>query len=263
MFNVSDSLGINLLSRLGLGFSHLREHRFSHKSQDMINPLCSCNLESKSISHFFLRGQNFTDLRKYLMNEHIKTDLCKLTLNQKSFTKLLLYGDGRYDSKTNTSIILASIKFIYSRKRSELQLIWWKKRNICLRCLDFQCLLDYINGPDKEVLSYCVYLSVFFRFFINVNCFVCWYHCNKYLVKIRFSDVFKEYRKRTMFKIDLRSRLAGSPIFTTIYRNHRKLFYGEGFKEMPATMADWQKIGSHFRYLWNWNSNLEGQKISK
>ena len=31
---------------------------------------------------------------------------------KKSFTKLLLYGDGRYDSKTNKSIILASINLV-------------------------------------------------------------------------------------------------------------------------------------------------------
>ena len=65
------------------------------------------------------------DHRKCLMNELIKTDSCVLTLDrldEKSFTKFLLYGDGRYDSKTNKSIILASIKFIYSSKRFDGQL---------------------------------------------------------------------------------------------------------------------------------------------
>ena len=50
------------------------------------------------------------------MNELIKIDSCILTLDEKSFTKLLLYGDSRYDSKTNKSLILASIKFNYSSK---------------------------------------------------------------------------------------------------------------------------------------------------
>ena len=59
------------------------------------------------------------------MNELIKTDSCVLTLDrldEKSFMKFLLYGDGRYNSKTNKSIILASIKFIYSSKRFDGQL---------------------------------------------------------------------------------------------------------------------------------------------
>ena len=40
------------------------------------------------------------DFRKRLMNELVKIDSCILTLDKKSFTKLLLSGDGRYDSKT-------------------------------------------------------------------------------------------------------------------------------------------------------------------
>ena len=62
------------------------------------------------------------DLRKCLMNELIKIDSCILTLDDKSFMKLVLYGDGRYDSKANKSIILASINFIYSSKRFDGQL---------------------------------------------------------------------------------------------------------------------------------------------
>ena len=57
------------------------------------------------------------------MNELVKIDSCVLTLDQKSFTKLLLYGDGRYDSKTNKSIILVSINLIYSSKRFDGQLM--------------------------------------------------------------------------------------------------------------------------------------------
>ena len=90
LFNVSDSLGIKLLTRLRLGLSHLREHKFNHNFQDTINPLCPCSLESESTTHFFLRCQNFTDLRKCLMNELIKTDSCILTLDEMSLTKLLL-----------------------------------------------------------------------------------------------------------------------------------------------------------------------------
>ena len=43
------------------------------------------------------------------MNELIKIDSCILALDENSFTKLLLHGDGRDDNKTNKSIILASI----------------------------------------------------------------------------------------------------------------------------------------------------------
>ena len=62
-----------------------------------------------------------TDFRKCLMDELIKIDSCILRLDEKSFTKLLLYRDGRYQSKTNKSIMLASINFIYFSKRFDGQ----------------------------------------------------------------------------------------------------------------------------------------------
>ena len=71
LFNVSDSLGIKLLT----------------------------SLESESTTHFFSACKNSTDLRKRFMNELIKIDSCILTLHGKSFTKLFLYGDGDMTAK--------------------------------------------------------------------------------------------------------------------------------------------------------------------
>ena len=71
--------------RLRLGLGHYRKHKFNHNFQDTINPLCSYSLESESTTHFFLRYQNFTDLRKCLMNELIKIDSRILTLDEKTF----------------------------------------------------------------------------------------------------------------------------------------------------------------------------------
>ena len=41
LFNVSGSLGIKLLTRLSLGLSHLREHKFNQNIQVTISPLSS------------------------------------------------------------------------------------------------------------------------------------------------------------------------------------------------------------------------------
>ena len=117
LLNVSDSLGIKLLTRLRLSLRHLGEPNLNHIFQDTISPLCSHSLETESTTHFFLRYQNLKDLCKYLMNKIMKTNSSILTLDEKYFTRLVLNGDGRYHSKTNKSIILVSIKFIYSSKR--------------------------------------------------------------------------------------------------------------------------------------------------
>ena len=97
--------------------------RSGQNFQDTINPLCPCSLESELTTHFFLRCQNFADLRKCLMNKLIKIYSCILTLDEKSLTKLLLYGDDRNNCKTNKSLILASINFIHSSRRFDGQLM--------------------------------------------------------------------------------------------------------------------------------------------
>ena len=47
---VHDPLGVRLLNRLRLGFSHLREHKFRHNFAGTFYPLCSCSLETKAHS---------------------------------------------------------------------------------------------------------------------------------------------------------------------------------------------------------------------
>ena len=39
VLSVADIYGIKLLTRLRVGLSHLREHKFTHNVQDIINPL--------------------------------------------------------------------------------------------------------------------------------------------------------------------------------------------------------------------------------
>ena len=111
--NVSDSLKIKLLTRLRLGFSYLIEHEFNQNSQDTVNPLCSCSLESESTSHFFLCCQKIKHLCKCLMNELIKIGSCIHTLYEKSITKLLQYGNiDMTANKTKVQYQLLSNSFI-------------------------------------------------------------------------------------------------------------------------------------------------------
>ena len=123
LFSIADIYGIKLLTRLHVGLSHLREHKFRHNFQDTINPLCSCSLEIESTSHFFLRCQNFITPRTNLMNELRKLDSSILNLDEISLTKLLLYGDSKFENEVNKNTLLASINFVLATKRFEGQLI--------------------------------------------------------------------------------------------------------------------------------------------
>ena len=42
VFNCHNPKGVKLLTRLRLGLSHLREHKFKHSFQDSLNPIRSC-----------------------------------------------------------------------------------------------------------------------------------------------------------------------------------------------------------------------------
>ena len=53
-FNIQNPLGLQPLTLLRLGLSHLNEHRFNHNFENCVNPLCSCSLEVESTSHFCL-----------------------------------------------------------------------------------------------------------------------------------------------------------------------------------------------------------------
>ena len=46
-YGIYDPLGIRLLNRLRLGFSHLKEHKFRYNFADTLHPLCLCLLKLK------------------------------------------------------------------------------------------------------------------------------------------------------------------------------------------------------------------------
>ena len=54
LLSVYDPLGVKLLTRLRLHFSHLNEHKFRHGFIHAINPMCVCGTEFETIEHFFL-----------------------------------------------------------------------------------------------------------------------------------------------------------------------------------------------------------------
>ena len=52
---------MTMLTRLRLGFSHLRKHKFRHGFKDTLNTLCFCNIETETTANHFL-CRHFYDL---------------------------------------------------------------------------------------------------------------------------------------------------------------------------------------------------------
>ena len=117
LYDVHNPQGIKYLTRLRLGFSHLREHKFRHNFRDTLNPLCPCNIESETTSHFLLRCTFFSCHRKELFDTLKLIDLCLPSISNDRLVTTLLYGDASYSFASNTAIILASIKYILATER--------------------------------------------------------------------------------------------------------------------------------------------------
>ena len=59
IYNIFNPKWLKFLICLGLGLSHLNEHRFRHEFYDFMNPLCSCSLEIEDTSHYLLHSYDF------------------------------------------------------------------------------------------------------------------------------------------------------------------------------------------------------------
>ena len=104
------------------GFSHLSNRKFRHNFADLLNPLCSCSLETESTLHFFLRSQNYATLHRALITDFKKINDAITSLNESDLLRVILYGNKNFDNNMNISILAATIKFIKDSGRFDQSL---------------------------------------------------------------------------------------------------------------------------------------------
>ena len=97
LFSVYDPLGVKLLTRLRLQFSHLNEHKFRHGFSDTVNPMCACGTEIETAEYFFLRCHLYSTQRLELFESLKKVDSNVSNLNEKDQVNTLLYGSQTND----------------------------------------------------------------------------------------------------------------------------------------------------------------------
>ena len=83
LFNCHNPKGIKNITRMRLGLSHLRDHKFKHSFQDSLNPLCNCGSDIESTAHFLLHCPMYITERHSLLSTIKNTDnnllhLCEL-----------------------------------------------------------------------------------------------------------------------------------------------------------------------------------------
>ena len=68
-YNIHDTKGLKLLTRLRLGLRHLGDHKFRHNFQDCVSPMCSCGQDIETTTHFLLHSPNHHCARKILFRK--------------------------------------------------------------------------------------------------------------------------------------------------------------------------------------------------
>ena len=123
IFGCRNLKGVNYLTRLRLGLSHLHKHKFKDNFQDTLNSICTCGCNVESTCHFLIHCPNFLTERKTLLNQITNIDSNILNQADATITKTLLFGNSKYSNEINLQILNASAEFILTSKRFDEPLL--------------------------------------------------------------------------------------------------------------------------------------------
>ena len=104
-FNINDSVGIKLLTRLRLD---LRERKSRLDFRDILNPLCPCSIEAETTTHCFLSFYFCNANKCVFMNglNEIDSSLSALNDNNKLIDLI------KFDAKKNGNTLMSNKKFL-------------------------------------------------------------------------------------------------------------------------------------------------------
>ena len=114
---------VKLLTRLRLGLSQLREHKFKHGFLDSFNPICSSSQDIET-SNFLLRCSNYSTERLTFLNIMRNIDSDNLNKNELKVTETFPYGDNSLDDTNNNTLIMnAPMEFLIAFKGFDVPLV--------------------------------------------------------------------------------------------------------------------------------------------
>ena len=118
-FNCYNPKALKFSTRLRLGLSHLRYHKFKHNFQDSLNPLCNCGLNAESTSHYLLHCPLFADERETFLSNIKSINHKFLEQNDSTLAQTLLFGDPASSVETNTLVLNATIQYVVATEKFE------------------------------------------------------------------------------------------------------------------------------------------------
>ena len=122
IFNCHNPSEITLITRLRLGLSYLREHKFRHNFQDTLSRICSCGENIETNTHYLLHCSNYLNERMTLLTNLQNVEENILDRNYSRISEIHLYGDSSFNDVKNTSILNSTIQYIFGTKRFDVAL---------------------------------------------------------------------------------------------------------------------------------------------
>ena len=116
IFNFHSPNGTKLITRLRLGFSHLREQKFRYNFQDTLNPNCSYGDDIETTIHYILHCPNYLDERRTLLDNLQSIGENIHDKNDSEISELLLFGVSSNNDTSSTCILNATIQYILATK---------------------------------------------------------------------------------------------------------------------------------------------------
>ena len=138
--------GLKLITRLRLGLSHIRFHKFKYSFQDTLNLICNCGTVETTF-HYFFHCPNFSNARLTLLNKLLTRQTIDeniLSKDDYNISKVLLFSYHSFNNVKNTSVLTASIEYSTKRFDTPLYQNWYL--SICLYAVYF---LFFIKGEHK------------------------------------------------------------------------------------------------------------------
>ena len=93
LYAIHDPIGVKLLSRRLLKFSHLKEHKFRHSFKDAPRPMRDCGSETETKDPLLIALPAFAENRQKLLNSLFKIDV---SLNDEMLSDILLFGSNKW-----------------------------------------------------------------------------------------------------------------------------------------------------------------------
>ena len=123
VFSCHNLRGVKLLTRLRLGLSHLRDHKFKHGFQDSLKPICSCGNDIETLAHFLLHCPHYSNERSTFLNTIRNINRHIFDKSDLQITETLLYCDSSLGDKGNTLMLNFTIDFLFVTKRFDVNLL--------------------------------------------------------------------------------------------------------------------------------------------